>query len=409
MRIKGHFIVLPLLMILSKVSSQGSLYTSGTFAKTVNTTLPVGTIGATADVDLSGAATYTIPTVVPPGTNGVQPSLALSYSSMGGNGILGQGWNLTGLSAITRVNRDILHDGIANPIEVGSNDRFALDGQRLILSSGTYGVAPSSYYTEIGTYASVSVFNSAVTANIAFTYTLPNGVKYEYGNTNNSITSNNSFVPVIWRLNKILYPDGNYIEFVYLTNNNHPRISEINYTGNTATGLAPYNKVTFNYATRSDVNTVYIDDATVSNFYFLDNISITGEALAVFKTYQFVYGWDNINSYLNEVIEKGSDGTQLNSTIFKYGDQPAVFTNVASNLTGINDANYISGDFNSDGYSDLIEANKTGTNNEYCSQFKLYTSNGTGNLLLSQTKNLPGNFTIRNKKSIADVYTFYTY
>jgi len=68
---------------LIETSGQGPLYTSGTFTKTVNTALPVGTVAAAADVDLSGAATYTIPIALPPGTNGVAPSLSVVYNSLG--------------------------------------------------------------------------------------------------------------------------------------------------------------------------------------------------------------------------------------------------------------------------------------------------------------------------------------
>ena len=49
-------------------------------------------------VDESGSAAYSLPLSVPPGVAGMEPSLSLVYNSRGGNGILGVGWSLGGLS-----------------------------------------------------------------------------------------------------------------------------------------------------------------------------------------------------------------------------------------------------------------------------------------------------------------------
>ncbi len=54
------------------------------------TTTPVGTTPGSFNV-ANGAASYSIPITVPPGVNGLAPSLSLTYSSQGGNGLLGMG------------------------------------------------------------------------------------------------------------------------------------------------------------------------------------------------------------------------------------------------------------------------------------------------------------------------------
>ncbi|MDO9052837.1 MAG: SpvB/TcaC N-terminal domain-containing protein, partial [Gallionella sp.] len=91
------------------------------------------------DVGPSGAASYSVPISVPPGTAGMAPSLALSYNSQGGNGLLGIGWNLSGLSAITRCPKSLIQDAIKSGVNYDANDKLCLDGQRLVAISGTYG------------------------------------------------------------------------------------------------------------------------------------------------------------------------------------------------------------------------------------------------------------------------------
>ncbi|TGM04820.1 hypothetical protein EHQ76_07165 [Leptospira barantonii] len=49
-----------------------------------------------------GSASTSVPIELPPGTKGVIPNLSLSYNSNSGNGIVGMGWNLSGLHTISR-------------------------------------------------------------------------------------------------------------------------------------------------------------------------------------------------------------------------------------------------------------------------------------------------------------------
>nr|VFK24181.1 MAG: hypothetical protein BECKMB1821G_GA0114241_100749 [Candidatus Kentron sp. MB]VFK30554.1 MAG: hypothetical protein BECKMB1821I_GA0114274_101631 [Candidatus Kentron sp. MB]VFK75298.1 MAG: hypothetical protein BECKMB1821H_GA0114242_101930 [Candidatus Kentron sp. MB] len=90
-----------------------------------------------------GAAVYTIPIEVPPGVApGVidtQPDLAICPYNSGGNGLLGVGFSLSGLSVITRCGQTIAQDEQKGGVYYDSRDRFCPDGQRLIAISGTNG------------------------------------------------------------------------------------------------------------------------------------------------------------------------------------------------------------------------------------------------------------------------------
>ena len=62
-------------------------------------------------VDQNGGANYNINLISPPGSAGMQPALNISYSSQSGNGILGHGFTLGGLSVISRCGQTLLKDG----------------------------------------------------------------------------------------------------------------------------------------------------------------------------------------------------------------------------------------------------------------------------------------------------------
>nr|VFK68281.1 MAG: virulence plasmid B protein [Candidatus Kentron sp. UNK]VFK73516.1 MAG: virulence plasmid B protein [Candidatus Kentron sp. UNK] len=70
-----------------------------------------------------GAAVY-IPIEVPPGVAGMQPDLAITYNSNAGNGLLGVGFSLSGLSTITRCGQTIAQDGAKAGVYYDDRDRF---------------------------------------------------------------------------------------------------------------------------------------------------------------------------------------------------------------------------------------------------------------------------------------------
>src|SRR4029078_2035493 len=108
-----------------------------------------GALTGNLAVGPSGASTYTVPINTPPGIAAMAPNLSLVYSSQGGDGIAGQGWELAGLSMIHRCPLTRVQDGVARPVMMNgleppnppatppptafdlTTDGLCLDGQRL--------------------------------------------------------------------------------------------------------------------------------------------------------------------------------------------------------------------------------------------------------------------------------------
>jgi hypothetical protein len=114
-------------------------------------------------VSETGGAIQSFPIAVPPGTAGVAPSLSLTYNSQGQNGIVGMGFMLNGLATVGRCSQTFATDGRIDGVSFDANDRFCLDGQRLIAISGTYGADGTEYRTELESFSKVISRGSAGT------------------------------------------------------------------------------------------------------------------------------------------------------------------------------------------------------------------------------------------------------
>ena len=85
----------------------------------------VGAIKGQATVSLAGQSSYVIPITLPPGTNNFVPSLNIVYNSALPDGVLGRGWNLSGISVITRVPKDFYHDCMKKSLSWDDNEQYS--------------------------------------------------------------------------------------------------------------------------------------------------------------------------------------------------------------------------------------------------------------------------------------------
>lgn len=212
------------------------------------------------NVTETGAATFNIPIEVPPGTAGIAPSLSLNYTSQGGNGLLGMGWSLGGLSAIYRCGRTLIQDGAKDGVNYNANDKYCLDGQRLVAVSGAYGANATEYRTERESFTKVISYGTAGSGPAYFKAWTKAGQIIEFGNTADSAIEAQGKTDIrLWAANKISDTKGNYLTLSYTEDNPNGdyRPNRIDYTGNASAGLTPYNSVRFVYQTRTDIIPMY--------------------------------------------------------------------------------------------------------------------------------------------------------
>lgn len=321
--------------------------------RTLNKGLPVGTIEGNFEVDEYGAGTYEIPITMPPGTKGVVPSLSIALTTNNDNGLLGKNADLAGLSKIQRIGKTILHDGLNEGITF-SDDRFAIDGNRLMLNSGNYGEDGAIYFTEIGGYDKIISYGNSGNGPSYFILKNKDGYILEYGNSDDSrIEATGRSEVSEWLLYKITDKNGNYILYHYDENtiDGSYKPSYIEYTGNSNTGLNPYNRIEFLYEERDDRHFGYIAGSKIVKRYLLRMIRTKAENKIV-NIYKFKYSKSTEDSYSKLVeITQGDETGNFNSTVFAYGTAPEQLQTKtpANNI----EAEY-SGDFNGDGFADLV-------------------------------------------------------
>lgn len=324
----------------------------------------VGRIPAMFHVTQDGAATYTVPIWTPPGPNGLEPHIALEYNSQNGAGYLGAGWTLSGISSIYRCNRTWAQDGAPAPVALTTNDAFCLDGARLQLTSGTYGVAGSIYQTEIANFKQVTAYGTAGNGPAYFVAQGPHGTQYEYGNGGGSqVLANGTSTAMQWYLDKVTDTSGNTMTISYATGTGSAVPSTISWTASSY-GASSYDyTMQFTYGTNATASSIYgyVAGTNVSNTNLLQSITINYEGSTVRK-YALSYqqspttGRDEMTQ-----VEECADAAQTNClapTTFTYQD-PSIgtattATTAVSGAAAQLDWNY---DFSGDGFDDLAFCN----------------------------------------------------
>ncbi|MGD0867067.1 MAG: VCBS repeat-containing protein, partial [Rhizomicrobium sp.] len=320
------------------------------------------------------------------------PALSLDYSSQNASdGLEGWGFTLSGLPSVTRCAMTYAQDGIHGGVNFNVNDRFCLEGQRLIAVNGTYGANGTEYRTEIDGFSKIVSYGASGSGPLYFLIWTKSGQIMEFGNTADSrgpLVSPTCTYPStcqtgpagtvrVWAVDKISDTRGNYIQVTY--DNGTPDTTygqvyptKIAYTGNTVTGLMPYNSVQFAYTTRIDDPPTYQAGALLQTTKLLSNIETYAGTTLVHNYYLQYWGPLDASypAILYQVTLCGYNAQQVRSCLAPttFGWQgsnvmspPSAVTNPLSGELHTPDDNNLSAVFNSHGLTDVVELAAAGT------------------------------------------------
>lgn len=329
----------------------------------------VGVTEGQLSVSLTGGATYSIPVAIPTGIADIEPSVGLTYNSQSGNGLAGFGWEINGVSSITRISSTNYHDGNIDGVDFNSMDRFALNGQRLLLKVGTgvYGGDGTEYETE--NYSNIKISSHGVSSfgtNYGPAYFLveyPDGSKEYYGNSSSSLSR------MEWAISYWTNSLDVRINYQYINTGNKLAISSISY-GSIGTNV-PINTIEFIYKNRVRPEQAYVGGQSINVNKILSEIRVKSNNIG-YRNYILEHDLTSLGyERLIKITEKTGDlSKSLNPTVFAYENtsENVDYGYVAANINLDNTSYYnsanITGDFNGDGNVDIILYPTVGTDSK---------------------------------------------
>jgi hypothetical protein len=297
------------------------------------------------------------------------------------------GWSVSGLPVISRCARTVAQDNFRGGINYDTNDRFCLDGARLMVVNGmAYGANGAEYRTEVDRFLKIFSYGQAGSGPASFTVQTKGGELMEFGATESSrIQAVGKAEARVWALSKISDVKGNYLTATYvkdISTNGEYRPVQIDYTANQG-GLSANRHVTFEYNApynpRPDQIPQYVGGSKILTTYLLTNVKTyqggdTIESSTLVRDYRLTYepGTATARSRLVSITECAADNSCMASNLFSWqeGVLNAYQGATVSFPSGWDLTRVFVGDFNGDGISDLLSENN--------GKFYFAFSNGDG-------------------------------
>lgn len=372
----------------------------------------VGALGGSFDISPLGGATYSIPIEVPKGVNGMQPNISIVYNSQAGNGMVGYGTNIAGLSCITRGPKNIAQDGTARGIKNGADDAFYLDGVRLIHISGTPGQEGAIYHPESDPFTTVTLRGTYYQSINYMWFEVINKegviIYYGYSSGRHTYTVGGNQKTMEWYADYMEDPFGNTMLLTYENDNNVLYPKSIKYGMSNKSYNPLENYVVFDYSSsRNDYIESKYDGINCRMNRLLTKIT-TKTGSNVYRSYEFNYNSYSDGSYkrysrLISVTKKNGNGESLPPVEFTWSYLPSTYytsrsLNIVNDVTSptiaLDSQKFGSVDLNGDGIDDLIGygTKKDSQQHNHLFVYKYLSSmkdNGSVVFTLSNEQNLP--------------------
>ncbi|MDN5291870.1 MAG: hypothetical protein PWQ06_2109 [Anaerophaga sp.] len=347
----------------------------GEFTENKNEGSVVGSIPGNFSVEASGAANYRIPIECPPGINGMEPSLSLVYNSQSGVGIGSLNFSLTGISCIERVSHSYCYDSDNHAVSFDGNDKFAMNGKRLMLISGSYGKDGAIYSFEVEDYSRITSKGTSGDGPTWFEVETKDGKILEFGRTSDSrMTLSDNAGIYKWYLNKVKDRNDNYIRYFYNSKEDGEIwISKIEYTGNENTGKSPACNIEFEYYSLENMG---LTSGILPKFIARNELKkekylkeIVTKSSKEYRRYKLNYAINSLKTPLLYKIEvQNRNGEKLPETVFEWGN---IFPET-SPIPDINGKALVCGDFTGDGKDNIAKVDyDTNTEKYWLSIFSL--------------------------------------
>ncbi|XXU32019.1 RHS repeat-associated core domain-containing protein [Sorangium sp. So ce887] len=332
-------------------------------------TVAAGAMAGTFSITSTGEATYVMPLVSVPGRAGVEPRLALHYDSAAGEGVLGAGFSIAGLSAITRCPKTLAQDGEIRGVRYDAEDALCLDNTRLVAVGRAPGIIeyrtfPDTRVKVVGHHAEEG---QAPAEALFFEAMMPSGLVIEYGHSDSGKPLALGGAPRAWLATRARDGRGNAMTYDYCLADAEEgftaeyALDEIRYTSfEGAPELEPSRAVRFVYTTKEPggVRAHYAGGMELQSALRLDEIQMLGPDDTLVRRYGLTYEASETTrrTLLTEVEECAGDGVCKPPTRFQYSRGETGFQQIATDVARPTSrkASPMLLDIDGDGLDDLV-------------------------------------------------------